>query len=82
MNSGIFSSDLDTFTKLSKSDSDKLPLLISFELIFACSDKILVANCSADISNEKNATLDSVSPSSCALLAILKAMLVANDVFP
>ena len=60
MNNGISRIDLDTFTKLSKSDSDKLPLLISFELIFACSERILVANCSADISNEKNATLESV----------------------
>ena len=62
MNNGISRIDLDTFTKLSKSDSDKLPLLISFELIFACSERILVANCSADISNEKNATFESVSP--------------------
>ena len=50
----------DTETKLSRSFSDKFPLLISFELILACSDKILLASCSDDISNEKKSTLSPI----------------------
>ena len=40
----------------SKSSWFILPLLISFDLILDCSDKILVDNCSDDISKEKKAT--------------------------
>ena len=40
------------------SSSVTLPRLTSSDLILACSDKILVDNCSEDISNEKNATED------------------------
>ena len=35
-----------------------LPLLMSLDFILDCSDKILVDNCSDDISNEKKATED------------------------
>ena len=40
------------------SSSVTLPLLMSSDLILACSDKILVDNCSEDISNEKKAIED------------------------
>ena len=39
-------------------DTSKNPMDQSFDLIFACSDKILVESCSDDISSEKNATDD------------------------
>ena len=46
---------------LSNCSSDILPLLISFELILACSEIILVDNCSEDISSEKKAIEDASS---------------------
>ena len=43
---------------LSNCSSEILPLLISFDVILDCSAKILVDNCSDDISKEKNAIDD------------------------
>ena len=40
------------------SSSVTLPFLISSDFILACSDSILVDNCSEDISREKNAIDD------------------------
>ena len=54
---------------------------MSFDLILACSANILVDNCSEDISREKKAIVD-FFPLSCNFCAALKAILVANDVFP
>ena len=49
---------LDVSINLSNCSSEIFPLLISFDLILDCSAKILVDNCSEDISNEKKATDD------------------------
>ena len=49
---------LDVSIYLPSSSSVAFPLLISFDLIRDCSDKILVESCSDDISNEKKATED------------------------
>ena len=43
---------------LSNCSSEIFPLLISFDLILACSAKILVESCSEDISSEKKAIVD------------------------
>ena len=54
---------------------------MSSDFILACSERILVDNCSEDISSEKKATDDF----SCRLKicwAALKAILVAKAVFP
>ena len=64
-------------------------LILSPE-IFVCSAKILVANCSEDISSEKNATLPpsinlftpNSSIFSLKLLATLNAIFVPRAVFP
>ena len=66
---------------LSNCSSEILPLLMSFDLILDCSDKILVDNFSYDISSEKKA-IEDFSPFSCNFLAALKAMLVAKAVLP
>ena len=58
---------------LSNCSSEILPLLISFDLILDCSAKILVDNCSDDISNEKKA-MDDFLPLSCNFWAALKAI--------
>ena len=63
------------------SSSVTLPLLISSDLICACSDKILVDNCSEDISNEKKAT-DDFSCLFKICWAALYAILVAKAVLP
>ena len=48
----------DVSINCSNSFSDTFPLLISLDLILACSDSILVESCSDDISKEKKATVD------------------------
>ena len=54
---------------------------MSFEPILACSERILVDNCSDDISREKKAT-EVLSPLSWKFLAALNAILVASAVLP
>ena len=54
----------DVSINLSNCSSDILPRLISFDLILDCSARILVDNCSYDISIEKNTT-DDFFPASC-----------------
>ena len=54
-NSEIF---FEVSINLSNCSSEIFPLLISFDFILDCSDKILVDNCSEDISKEKKATDD------------------------
>ena len=49
---------LEVSINLLNSSSETFPLLMSFDLIFDCSDKILVESCSDDISSEKKATDD------------------------
>ncbi len=49
---------LEDSINLLNSSSDTYPLLMSFDFILDCSDKILVENCSEDISKEKNAMED------------------------
>ena len=77
-NSEIF---FEVSIKLSNCSSDILPRLISFDLILDCSAKILVDNCSEDISKEKKATED-FFPLSCNFCEALKAIFVANAVLP
>ena len=71
----------DVSKNLSNCSSEILPRLISFELILACSDIILVDNCSDDISSEKKAIEDFL-PLLCSFCAALKAILVASEVLP
>ena len=65
----------------SNSFSETFPLLISFDLILDCSESILVASCSDDISKEKKATVD-LRPFFSIFLAAWKAMFVAKAVLP
>ena len=58
----------DVSINFSNSFSDTVPLLISFDFILDCSDKILVDNYSEDISKEKKATED-FKPLSCIFFA-------------
>ena len=60
-NSEIF---FDVSINLSNCSSEIFPLLISFDLILACSARILVDSCSDDISSEKKAIVD-FFPLSC-----------------
>ena len=53
---------------LSNCSSDIRPLLISFDFILDCYARILVDNCSEDISSEKKAIEDFV-PFSCNFFA-------------
>ena len=77
-NSEIF---FEVSINLSNCSSEIFPLLISFDLILDCSARILVDNCSDDISSEKKAIEDFL-PLSCNFFAALNAILVANAVFP
>ena len=73
-----------------KSSLDNSAFRILSPVIFDCSAKTLVANCSADISSEKKATFPpstiilfpNSSSSSLNFLAALKAILVPKAVFP
>ena len=64
INKGSSETFLDTSINLSNCSSDIFPLLISLDLILDCSARILVDNCSDDISREKKAT-DDFFPASC-----------------
>ena len=64
INKGNSEMFFDVSKNLSNCSSEILPLLISFDLILDCSAKILVDNCSDDISKEKKAIEDFL-PLSC-----------------
>ena len=81
INKGSSAIFFDVSKNWSNWSSDILPRLISFDPILACSEIILVDNCSDDISREKNATEDFL-PLSRICFAALNAMFVAKDVLP
>ena len=58
MNNGSSAIFFEVSKNWSNCSSEILPRLISLDAIRACSDNILVDNCSEDISKEKNAIDD------------------------
>ena len=90
INNGQRSNSLAASTKRLNSISVISPRLICSDGISAASESTLAASCSDDISNEKKPTdppsIDPSVPSGSnpflRLFAMLKAILVANAVFP